>query len=72
MLLHEQGITHIAKILTEAEFLNYEKHAVHIDILNSDKILFNGNLIFIDDLAALTHSRKLTALNILLLRVTMK
>lgn len=62
MLLHEQGITHIkAKILTEAEFLNYEKHVVHIDILNSDKILFNGNLIFIDDLdIALTNSKKLT------------
>ena len=41
--------------------MNYEKHVVHIDILNSDKILFNGNLIFIDDLdIALTNSKKLT------------
>lgn len=50
-LLYEKGIKQInAKGLSTEEFLNYDEKIVHIDILNFDKILFDGNLLHSENL----------------------
>ena len=59
-LLYEKGITQInAKGLSEEEFLNYDEKIVHIDILNSDKLLFDGNLLHTEDLEIALNNTEL-------------
>lgn len=61
-LLYEKGIKQInAKGLSSKEFLNYDEKIVHIDILNSDKILFDGNLLHSEDLEIALKNLELSA-----------
>jgi len=56
-LLYNKGIKQInAKGLSSEEFSNYDKQVIHIDILNTDKLMFEGNLLHPEDLEiALTN-----------------
>ncbi len=59
-LLYEKGIKQInAKGLSAKEFLNYDEKIVHIDILNSDKLLFDGNLLHTEDLEIALNNTEL-------------
>ncbi len=49
--LYEKGVMQInAKRLASDKFLEYNENTVHIDILNSDKLLFDGNLMHVNNL----------------------
>jgi biopolymer transport protein ExbD len=59
-LLYEKGIKQInAKGLSAKEFLNYDEKIVHIDILNSDKLLFDGDLLHTEDLEIALNNTEL-------------
>jgi len=61
-LLYEKGIKQInAKGLSTEDFLSYDDKIVHIDVLNSDKILFDGNLIHSEDLEIALKNLELSA-----------
>jgi biopolymer transport protein ExbD len=45
--------------LSAKEFLNYDEKIVHIDILNSDKLLFDGDLLHTEDLEIALNNTEL-------------
>ncbi|WP_020404643.1 hypothetical protein [Gracilimonas tropica] len=50
-LIHQKGATRIKKIiLEEEEFWEYINSTIHIDVLRSGKILFQGKELFVQDL----------------------
>ncbi|MTI86549.1 MAG: hypothetical protein FH748_01125 [Balneolaceae bacterium] len=50
-LLYRKGVKQInAKGLSSEEFSNYDDRVIHIDILNTDKLFFEGNLLHPEDL----------------------
>ncbi len=67
-LLHKKQINQIAaKPLTHDEFVRYNQNVLHIDVLNSGKILYQGNLLHIADLEiALTNKHSIDDTEVIL------
>ncbi|WP_142453800.1 hypothetical protein [Gracilimonas mengyeensis] len=50
-LLYKRGVKRMyAKGFSTEEFSNYDEQVIHIDILDTNKLLFDGNLLYPEDL----------------------